>query len=184
MERDVDIEEINRIEEVFRNSKSPDELFDTFQKAIKIKLSDIGVFKILLANPMLSRDEIKLFTGKLIKEMPDSSLDLLMWAGKVFENHADYYDNVKEAFLYYQRAISYRPESHEPQLNLLNLYNYEIDIPTNKKILEVIDESVFAVNQKSKIYYALAKHYKKCGDSKLEVKYLALAERSAENEHA
>jgi tetratricopeptide (TPR) repeat protein len=178
----VNLDEVNKIEETFRGSKSPDELFDAFQDAIKINLSDIGVYKILLANPTLSPDEIKLFTEKLIKEVPGGSFDLLMWAGKVFENHTDYFDNVKDALFYYQRAISFQPESYEPLLNLLSLYNYEINLPINQKILDVIDESVSAINQKSKIYYALARHYKKCGDSKLEVKYLSLAEKSAEKE--
>jgi tetratricopeptide (TPR) repeat protein len=178
----LNLGEIKRIEETFRNSKSSDELFDAFQDAIKLNISDIGVFKILLANPMLSPDEIKLFTEKLIKEMPDSSFELLIWAGKIFENHTDYFNNVIEALLYYERAISSRPESHEPLLNLLNLYNYEMNLPINQKIFDSIDKSISSVNRKSKIYYALAKHYKKCGNTKMEIKYLELAEKSAAKE--
>ncbi len=180
----MNLDEINKIEETFRSSKSSDELFDAFQEAIKINLSDIGVYKILLANPTLLPDEIKLFTEKLIKEIPGSSFDLSMWTGKVFENQTDYFNNVKDALFYYQRAISFKPESHEPLMNLLNLYNYEINLPINQKIVDVINESVSSVNQKSKIYYALSKHYKKCGDSVLEIKYYALAERASENESA
>ncbi|MCX6169626.1 MAG: hypothetical protein NTX65_09805 [Ignavibacteriales bacterium] len=178
----MNFDEINKIEETFRNSTSADELFDAFQDAIKLKLADMGVYKILLANPTLSPDEIKLFTEKLIKEIPDSSFDLSMWAGKVFENHTDYFNYVSDALFYYQRANSFKPEFHEPLLSLLNLYNYEIDLPINKKIFDIIEESVSNVNQKSKIYYALSRHYKKCGDSNMEIKFYALAERAAEKE--
>ena len=178
----MNLDEINRIEEIFRSSTSSDELFDAFQDAIKLKLTDIGLYKILLANPTLSPDEIKLFTEKLIKEIPGSSFDLLMWTGKVFENHTDYFNYVNDALFYYQRAFSVQPESHKPLLSLLGLYNYEISLPINQKIFDVIDKSVSSVNQKSKIYYALSKHYKKCGDSNLEIKYYALAERAVEKE--
>ncbi len=182
MEQKVNSDEINRIEEIFRSSTSSDELFDAFQDAIKLKLSDIGLYKILLGNPTLSPDEIKLFTEKLIKEIPGGSFDLLMWAGKVFEHHTDYFNYVNDALFYYQRAFSVQPESYKPLLSLLGLYNYEINLPINQKIFDVIDKSVSSVELKSKIYYALSKHYKKCGDSSLEIKYYALAERAAEKE--
>ena len=178
----MNLDDVKKIEETFRNSKSPDELFDTFQNAININLGDLETFKILLANPTLSPDEIKMFTEKLIKEIPNKALDLLLWTGKVFENHPDNYKHLEDAFSYYHRAISLQPNSHEPFLRLLNLYNHEIEFPTNQKILDVIDESVAAVDRKSKVYYALANHYKRCGDSKLEAKYIALAEKSAERE--
>ena len=174
----MNLDDVKRIEDTFRNSRSPDELFDAFQNAIKINLSDIDTFKILIANPTLTPNEIKMFTEKLLKETPGNALDLLLWTGKVFENHPDNYNHLEETILIYQRALSYKPTSHEPLLKLLHLYNHEIDFPTNQKILDLIDESVAAVDKKSKVYYALAKHYKKCGDPKLEKKYLQLAEES------
>jgi len=178
----VNLDDVKRIEDTFRNSRSPDELFDAFQNAIKINLNDSDTFKILIANPALTPNEIKMFTEKLLKEIPGNALDLLLWTGKVLENHPDNYNYLEDTILIYQRAIFYKPNSHEPLLRLLNLYNHEIDLPTNQKILNLIDESVAAVDQKSKVYYSLAKHYKKCGDPKSEKKYLQLAEKSVKRE--
>lgn len=179
----VNLDDLQNFEEIFRNSKSSDELFDAFQNAIKINLCDLQTFKILLANPTLSPDEIKMFTEKLIKKIPNESLDLLLWTGKVLENHPANSNYLEDALIYYRRAISTKPNFHEPLLKMLNLHNYEIELPTNPKILEIIEESVIAVNRKSKIYYALAHHYKKFGDSKSEAKYIALAERSVKKEY-
>jgi hypothetical protein len=178
----VNSDDVKRIEDTFRNSKSSNELFDAFQEAIKSKLCDLEIFKILIANPILSVDEIKMFTEKLLKETPGNALDLLLWTGKVLENHPDNYYHLEDTILIYQRAIAHKPTSHEPLLRLLSLYSHEIDLPTNQKILNLIDESIAAVDQKSKVYYALAKHYKKCGDPKLEKKYLYLAEESVKRE--
>ena len=178
----MNLDDLKKFEEIFRNSKSSDELFDAFQGAVKINLCDLQTFKILLANPTLSPDEIKMFTEKLIKEIPNESLDLLLWTGKILENHPDNSNYLEDALIYYRRAISTKPNFNEPLLRILNLYNYEIELPINRKILEIVEELVTAVDQKSKVYYALAHHYKKCGDSKSEAKYIALAEKSAKRE--
>ncbi len=178
----MNLDEIKRIEDTFRNSASSDELFDAFQNAIKMKLRDIGTFKILIANPTLTPNEIKMFTEKLLNEIPSNSFDLLLWTGKVFENHPHNYRHLEDTISIYQRAIAHKPSSHEPLLKLLNLYNHELDLPTNRKILSLINESIDFVNRKSKVYYALANHYKKCSDPNLEKNYLRLAEESAKKE--
>ena len=84
---------------------------------------------------------------------------------------------------YYKRAYDYKPDSFESLLQLLQMYNYELDLPINKDIIEFVREGIPPVKLKSKVYYALADHYKKIGDKQLEVKYYALAERSAEIEN-
>ena len=53
------------IENVFRGSSSSDELFDYFQEALKHQTNDIGLYKMLLGNPALSSDELKMFAEKL-----------------------------------------------------------------------------------------------------------------------
>lgn len=178
----MNLEDVKRIEDTFRNSKSSDELFDAFQDAINIKLSDVSIYKILIANPILTADEIKMFTKKMIKEIPGKEYDILMWTGKVFENHPQNFKYLEDTFNIYQQAISHRPNSHEPLLRLLILYNHEIDLPANQKILKLIDESIAAVDQKSKVYYAIAEHYKKCNDQNMEKKYLRLAEAATKRE--
>ena len=171
-------EELNKIESIFRNSTSPDLLFDAFQEAIKLKVKDPEIFKILLGNPALSTDEIKMFVEKLIKEFPSNAYELFIWAAKIFEHKDDYHNSLEDTVHYYKRAHGYKPDSFVPLLNLLSLYNYELDLPANKVILELVETRISAVQIKSKVYYALAGHYKKIGDKQLEGEFLLLAEKS------
>lgn len=176
-------EELNKIESIFRNSSSPDILFDAFREAIKLKTKDPEIFKILLGNPALSTYEIKMFVEKLIKEFPLHAYDLSIWAAKIFEHKNNHPNSLDDAVHYYKRAHDYKPNLIEPLLSLLSLYNYDLDFPTNKIILEFVEMEISTVQIKNKIYYAFAEHYKKIGDKQLEIKYFALAERSAELEN-
>lgn len=172
-----------KIEFVFRNSNSPDELFDRFADAIKMKTIDLSLYKILLANPALSIDEIKMFTGKLLKEMPDDRFKLSMWTAKIFENRQVSYEFIENSIHYYEIAMQSNPLSHEPLLEMINLYNIDIDLPQNKKILDLIDAYIPSVNLKSKVYFSLAELYKKMNDLNRASKYLALANKSSEREN-
>lgn len=176
-------EELNKIENIFRNSTSPDFLFDAFQEAIKLKVKDPEIFKILLGNHALSTDEIKMFVEKLIKEFPSHAHELSIWAAKIFEHKDDYHNSLEDAVHYYKRAHDYKQDSFVPLLNLLTLYNYEFALSINKNIIELVEDRISSISLKSKIYYALADHYKKIGDKQLEMKYFALAERAAEIEN-
>ncbi|MFA7227747.1 MAG: hypothetical protein WC061_01830 [Melioribacteraceae bacterium] len=175
-------EEVKKIENIFRSSESHDELFDAFQGALRINLTDPEIYKILIANQALSTDEIKMFAEKLIKEFPEIAFDLLMWTGKILENKSGNYNHLEESFNYYRRAGSSKPESGIPLLNILNLYNYDIDLPANGIIIELCEKSMDAVSRKSEVYYALSAHYKRCGDRLREIKYFALAEKSLAKE--
>lgn len=171
-----------KIESVFRNSNSPDELFDSFSDAMKLKIDDLTLYRIFLANPALSIDEIKMFSGKLLKEMPAEQFHISMWAAKIFENRQSGYEFIDNALHHYKIAAEARPDAHEPLLEMLRLYNSEFDLPYNKTILELIDRFVPAVNLKSKIYFSLSDIYKKKNELEAASKYLALANIAAERE--
>jgi len=175
-------ESIKKIEDVFRNSVLQDDLFDAFRDAINLKINDVELFKILLANPALSIDELKMYTEKLLKEIPGSAYQLCLWTAKVFENHADDYEKLEHAVSYYTHACRHNPSAHEPYLELIKLYNTDIELPTNKKILELAEFGITTVNYKSKIYFALADLFKKMNDLNSASKYLALAAKAAERE--
>jgi len=176
------VQDQEKIENTFRYSSSQDELFDAFREAIRREVKNPETFKILLANPTLSPDEIKMYTEKLIRELPHSAFDFNMWTASVFENYSNDYEKLEDAFNYYYSALFYKPTSPEPLLRLLNLYNYEIDLPSNGRIVNLIEDLAASVENKSRVYYALANHFRKTGNNRLEVKYLALAEKSAERE--
>lgn len=175
-------EHYKKIESVFRNSNCPDELFDRFTDAIKLKINDLSLYKIFLANPALSIDEIKMFTGKLLKEMPDEHFQLSMWTAKIFENRQISYEFIENAIHYYEIAMQANPQAHEPLLEMIKLYNMDLDLPQNKKILNLIDAYVPSVNLKSKVYFSLAELYKKTNDLNTASRYLALANKAAERE--
>lgn len=171
-----------KIESIFRNSNSPDELFDFFNNAIKLKIKDVSLYKILLANPALTIDELKMFAGKLLKEIPEEQFQLSMWTAKIFENRQIGYEFIEYAIQYYSLAMESNPLSHEPLLEMIKLYNIDLDLPQNKKILKLIDLYIPSVNLKSKVYFALAELYKKTNEIDKSKKYLALANKSAERE--
>lgn len=170
----------NKIENIFRSSSSRDELFDAFHSAINSKIKNPDTFKILLANPTLSPDEIKMYTEKIIQELPPNAFDLNMWTAGVFENYLHDYECLEDSLNYYHRALFTKPTSHEPLIKILNLYNYDIDVPANRRIVNIVEDAVAGTDRKSKVYYALANHFRKTGNNRMEVKYLALAEKAAE----
>lgn len=178
----MDEEPVRKIENIFRNSTSSDELFDAFQEALNEKLVDPEIFEILIFNPALSSDEIKMFTEKLVKVFPGSTYTLCMWTARVFGNFSEDYERLEDALDYYAKASLQKPTEVEPYLSILNLYNYDLDLPTNDKIIFIVESGIPPVNLKSKIYYALSEHYKKIGNLELASKYLALAEKAAERE--
>lgn len=172
-----------RIENIFRNSASSDELFDAFREAINTKVVDIDLYKILIGNPALSSDEIKLYTEKLAKEIPHQSVNTFMWAASVFENDKENYEKLEEAIKYYQRSFFHEPTNALPLIKLLGLYNFDLDTHANKNIMDFIEHSIASVHQKSQIYFSVADLYKQKGNYLLAAKYLALGEKAAEREN-
>ena len=172
-----------RVEEIFRNSKSSDELFDTFREAIDGNVKDIELYKILLGNPALSSEEIKMFSEKLAKEIPERQLDTFLWTANVFENYKEDYYKLQDAVSYYQRAFQQEPTSAAPLIRLLNLYNFDLQTPINKMIVDYVEENVKSVNRKSDTFFALAELYKRKGDYTTASKCLALGEKAAEREN-
>lgn len=171
-----------KIESIFRNSTSQDELFDAFDEAVKNNIRDFDLYKILLANPFLSSDEIKMYTEKILKDSPFNSYSILMWTAKIFENRDRGVWCAEDSFNYYLRAFNFNSSEAEPLIGMLNLYNIEINSGLNKNILSSVVELVHAVKFKSVVYSAMAALFKKKGDLYTASKYLALAEKAAESE--
>lgn len=176
-------ETLKRIEKIFRISSSPNELFDSFEEALRRQVTDVQVYKILLGNPALSCDEIKMFSEKLIKEFPQVSAETLMWTGKIFENQKEGSRGVEDSLAYYQRAFFENPQNEIALLHIFNLYNYDFDAPLNKKIIDFVESSVVSVNKKSSVYFKLAEHFKRTNQTSRAAKYFALGEKAGEREH-
>ncbi len=182
MELNMDDATKKRIEDVFRNSGSPDELFDAFDEAIRLKISDVEIYKILLGNPALSLYEIKMYAEKLLRELNEHGFQISLWTAKVLEKMQSNFEYVDNAYHYYVKAHQFNPSSFEPLLELLKLYNFDFELPTNEKIINFVEKNMAPVKIKSKIYFALSNLYKRTGDKFKEAKYAALAYKALESE--
>ncbi len=174
--------DINYFEHVFRNSISPEQLFDALSLAIKKGICDGDLYKILLANPALSPDEIIMFTEKLSKEFNDCSYDLFLWTGYLFQMRDHDLSLIDNSLYYYQKAFMIDPENHQPLLSALSLYNYEIALPVNDDVLRLVNTGLIKAKQKSPVYKALSKHYRKTGREELARKFAILSENAARKE--
>jgi hypothetical protein len=171
------------IAKIFRYSASADELFDAFKESLELQLKDIELYKIFLSNPANTADEIKMYMEKLIKEFPQDSYALFMWAGQMFESFRSDYERLEDSYKYYFRAFETDKTNAQPILKIISLYSFEIDFPLNKKIIETAENNIASLHQKSVVYFALSNLFGKIGNVELEIKYYALAEKAAEREN-
>ncbi len=167
----------NRIENIFRFSNNPDEIFDAVDAAIRNKICDVELYKILLGNPALSKDELIMYAEKLSREFKSCTYDLYMWTAKIFgNNYLDHY-NLEKSLYYLKKASSKKPSQNEPYISALKLYNYDLELPVNEKIIEMMKSGFEKVDSKTEVYNALADHYNRVGNLELKRKFRALAEK-------
>ena len=174
---------IKEIEKTFQQSNDPNELFDALREALSHRLSDPELYKILLANPVLSKDELVMFTEKIADEFVTCKYEVYNWAAQIFENNFEDYSSLERAIYYYQKAAMSNPAEYNPLLSVLKLYSYELPLPSNEDIMKIVNIGVESVQQKAKVYYAMAEHFRKTGNLKLERKYRSIAEKASRNEH-
>jgi hypothetical protein len=172
-----------QIEKVFRESNDPEELFDYLRIAISEKICDADLYKILLANPVLSNDEIIMFTEKITEEFENCSYELFMWTAQIFEDSFVDYSHLERSIYYYQKAAIANSLEYAPYLAALQLYSYELPLPTNESIMQLVNTGVSNVKIKSKIYFALADHFAKLGNIELKRKYSTLAQKAVRKEN-
>ena len=164
------------LEEIFRTSNSPDELFDAFRAAIEKKIHDEDLYKILLRNKALSADEISMFAEKICREFSSLSYNICYCVGQLFESISSYGKYHDRAFLYYQKAAACKSSLHQPYLAISKMYNAEFNIPKFESIVQVIEDGLPKVDLKSSIYFSLANLYKKFGDNEKSNDYQKLGE--------
>lgn len=171
------------IEYIFRNSNSPEELFDAFRRAITGRNEDIELYKILLANPILSGEELKMYTEHLSKVFKDKAFDFFMWTGSIFANFSAEYERLEDSISYFVKAFYNNPHSAEPSCRLLQLYNFEFNAPTNKIIIDVVEECLSQVDKKSEVCMELSKLYNRMGNSSKGAEYRHLANKYSKEGH-
>lgn len=171
------------VEAVFRNSNSSGDLFDVFELALIEGIKDFSTYKILLGSHVLTKDEVLMYSDKLCKELKEEEYEICMWTANVLSTRISEYGCRESSIAYFERAFYNNPEKCEPLLKALCLYDTDMDFPTNKKILKIIDLGLLSVKQKSKVYYSLSDIYKKIGKEEQSNEYFQLAEKSARSEN-
>ena len=173
---------LDNIENTFRNSNDSNELFDIFHSALEQGVNDVELYKILLGNPVLSDDELCMYSEKIASILPGKSFETFLWAASLLEVHSSMPDSAEKSLQYYAKAAKQRPNDFLPYKNSLNLFNYEINTPFNKHIIKFIENGIPVVEKKSVLYKTLAKHFKKMGDNNRSKNYELLAHKSAKRE--
>ena len=164
------------IENIFRNSVSPDELFDTFGIALQKKIQDMNIYRILLWNKALSPDEIIMFAEKICKENPNGCFHIYNCVGKIFSSTSVYGELNEKAMRYFKKAADANPTAHEPYLAIIKLYNPDLNIPDFNLVIKATNKGLETVEKKSKLCFAISKFYKLNGDVESGNKYQMLGE--------
>lgn len=164
-------------ENIFRNSDSPDELFDTFRIAIDQGIQDTNIYRLLLWNKALSPDEIMMFAEKICKENPESCYQVYSWVGKIFSSISIYGKHSNKAFEYFKKAAGSNPAAHEPYLAMSKLYNADLNTPDFNLVIKTIERGLETVDKKSKLCFAVSQLYKLIGNPESENTYRMLGEK-------
>lgn len=165
------------IENVFRCSGSPDELFDAFREAIHYKIKDGDLYEILLWNKVLSPDEIKMYSSKICSEFPGLSFKINFDTGKILEAVSSGGNTLELALSYYQKAADADPTSYLPYTASAELYNMEFNLPKFDAVVDFLVRGIAAVEEKSKICHALVSLYRKTGNTEKERYFQKLGEK-------
>ncbi len=174
---------LKEIEKVFRTSNSSDELFDTFRIAIENKVNDEQLYKILLRNKALSADEIAMYSEKICKEFPSLCYNVFKCTAQIYESISSYAKHHYRALKYYKKAAEINPETFEPYVSIIRMYNKELNLPKLEDVRETVLSGMKTVKIKSKIYFALSSLYKNLGNDDDEKKYQKLGEKHQKQEH-
>ncbi len=165
-----------KLEDVFRNSNSPDELFDSFRIAISGRIKDEELYKILLRNKALSTDEISMFAEKICKEFPGLRYNIYFCVGQLFGSISTYGKHLDKALAYMLKSAAAEPTLSEPYTAIAKMYNKELNIPALETIIKTIEDGISLVEIKSPLCFALVDLYKLSGDKDKELGYQKLGE--------
>jgi hypothetical protein len=169
---------LEEIRKRFSSSNDFNEIFDAFEAALKNKIDDLELYRILFWNDSLSPEELCLFGEKLVQVFPAITFEVYMWLAKVFEVTFSMYDNCELTFQYFLKAALIKPESPEPYLAAVDCYDHDLKIPPIETIIEFVTKGSQLVNNPYKLYRCLADLYEKIGNEEQSDFYRRKAEES------
>lgn len=165
------------LENIFRNSDSSDELFDTFRIAIEQQVKDSALYRTLLWNKALTSDEVMMFAEKICKDNPELCYQIYSWVGKIFSSVFVFGELNEHAFEYYKKAAKSNPSAHEPYISIGKFYNRDLNLPTFDSVIKTLKNGIDSVDKKSKVCFSLSKLYKENGNPDDAKYYQKLGEK-------
>lgn len=158
---------IHDIRKRFESSKDFNEIFEAFEDALRQRIDDIELYRLLFWNHSLSPDELKLFGEKLSQEFSHIAYDVYMWLASVFEATTSMNDNYELALEYYRKAARTQPGQPEPYLDAADCFEPDLNIPPASVLINFLKEGVQKVVLPTMLYQRLERLYEFVGNDEM-----------------
>lgn len=172
-----------QIEYIFKNSMNPDELFDTFDLALRNGIDNLEIYKPLFWNPSLSINEVCMYIKKLASTFPHISYDTYMWGARVIELSFDNVTNYDTILSFYKKASEVNPQAIEPYVKAVDAYNYDLKLVNPNSLINFIKKGINKVKDPSTLYFKLSEFFGKYGNAELKNHYLYEAEKCVKKKY-
>ncbi len=164
MEKNLPYEEIRRR---FVESEDFNEIFDAVEEAIRQKIEDIELYRLLFWNNSLSAEAIAMFGEKIAGEFPSIAYDVYMWLASVFETVYSKFDNYEGALKFYRKASQVKPQELDPYLDAADCYDPDLNIPPAESLIEFLLQGLKYVRTPKPIYQRLCFLHRAIGNEEM-----------------
>ncbi|MEN3038846.1 MAG: hypothetical protein ABDI07_06810 [Candidatus Kryptonium sp.] len=164
MEKNLPYDEIRRR---FIESEDFNEIFDAVEEAIRQKIEDVELYRLLFWNNSLSAEAIAMFGEKIASEFPSIAYDIYMWLASVFEVVYSKFDNYEGALKFYRKASQIKPQEIDPYLDAADCYDPDLNIPPAEALIEFLIEGLKYVRTPKPIYQRLCALNKAIGNEEM-----------------
>jgi tetratricopeptide (TPR) repeat protein len=151
----------------FINSEDFNEIFDAVEEAIRQRIEDIELYRLLFWNNSLSAEAIAMFGEKIANEFPSIAYDVYMWLASVFEVVHSKFDNYEGALRYYKRASQVKPDELDPYLDAADCYDPDLNIPPAEALIEFLTEGLKYVRVPKPIFQRLCLLHRAIGNEEM-----------------
>lgn len=166
-DRTQDPMKLEEIKRRFEFSSDFNEIFDAFEEALRQKVLELDLYRLLFMNPSLSPDELCLFGEKLAKEVTEFAFDIYIWLARVFEATHSMLDNYELTFAYYRKAASVRPDNIDSYLRAADCYEPDLNIPPIARLIEFLKSGTEHVGRPRELYERLVYFYEILGNDEM-----------------
>lgn len=152
------------IRRIFTSAEGFNELFDALEEAIRCRIDDVELYRLLFWNKSLRQDELVFFGERVAGEFPNLAYDIYMWLAKVLQTAFSQSDHYETAIVYFQKAAMINPNSPDPYLNACDCYEPDLNIPPVETLIELVKKGLEKAENQKSLYARLAYLYHIAGD--------------------